>query len=106
MSKLPTNKKVLFLTIGGVTTPSTRTRVYQYSEHLKNDGICFKIIPLNKYRIFRYLQLFLLAPLYDVIFLQKVEICSFGLELFNFLLFRYLNHEYLIFFPITNSDNI
>jgi len=94
--------KVLFLTVGDRSVASTRSRVYGYLPYLEKKGIKYKIlkftsrgkikriIDLKKdkpvhflaeilYKIYILTRLIILAPGFDVIFIQKVIIPKIAL---------------------------
>lgn len=101
--------KILFLTIGNIDVASSRARVYSYLEYLKEAGVktlvlpytsprrCRKILLMEKENIFGKMigrlysiraifSLFLLAPFFDIIYIQKVRVArsTFGLlSVFN-----------------------
>lgn len=66
--------KILFLTIGDETVPSSRTRVYQYLPHLKEAGIECKVLNCGSTvrNIYALTRLVISAYAYDIVFIQKV----------------------------------
>lgn len=100
--------KILFLTAGPQILASSRTRVYQYLPCLKQEGIGFKVINFNSYNACRsmldktgtssgrkllnkvysflgILRFLLLARSYSVVFIQKVLLPGFILDILSFL---------------------
>ncbi len=66
--------KILFLTLGDETVPSSRTRVYQFLSHLKKEGNWYKVLNCGSKvkTIYALLRLLIFAPFYDIVFIQKV----------------------------------
>lgn len=87
--------KILFLTAGDLLIASSRTRVFQYLPYLSSNNIKYSILIYNKsglgrYRLYAHkcyvlFQLLILAPFFDVIFVQKVLLHPTYFKVLKFL---------------------
>jgi len=100
--------KIFFFTAGPEILASSRTRAYQYLPYLKQAGIGFRVVNFNSrdecrammtktertlikklfdkiYSFFQVLKLLFFAKNYDIVFIQKVLLPGFVLDLLFFL---------------------
>lgn len=79
--------KILFLTIGDESVPSSRVRVFQYLPHLGKEGIKFRVLSFGSRAksTLSLLALLLFAPFYNIVFIQKALLPRSYLHLLSIL---------------------